>query len=543
MLENSINILEDWINQRLADHKVPKRSLPPIAKFYLDLLGFSPMLRDGLVNDICEGTPAKLSSSYPLILKQYKEVGIEMKKFQTMPLHLLFLGVEKSLISKTPVIVDRRKKVQNQFLRELTELMQSSQNAINSISISWCNSMAFSGKDDHHIGTASWQSAHYVAFTRLSLFHFGPIDRIVIPEGNRDVLNHFKRVRVVWFCLVSHLLSDEKVPSARIDHYVKLFLSSCRRLWQSSGSKLVGKEVDDDTTPDLTGNEVDDDTTPADDDKTDDESFESGSRKKSGSRKRRRRSSTADQDNSKPSSSKKKTPAKKKRKKKQKKRKKSDPFFVSGSNYLSALNLADMIDYSGGVRDSWEGVHESYIQELKRELNNMRHAVEFLVTILKKLLCTSVFSVLNEDNPHEAEDSYTRTSDLRIYPGTSHKDPKSILEKNNVVVGMVDKDDKLYVCVDRGASGIATHPIIFDDQDGYWCLNLWYSKISIGDASSISVDRKDLMTRCHDFFMFLRPADASAGTIICKSWRVRVNTGKIRLPLPHDKILRTSSDK
>ena len=171
-----------------------------------------------------------------------------MKKFQTMPMHLLFLGLEKSLMSKTPIIVNRTVKVQNEIWKGLTGSMQLTQRAVNSISVSWCMSMAFLGKGSN-IGTAGWQSLHCVAFTRLSLYHFDSLDGGLDPPAeNFEVIKQLKRVRVVWFCLVSHLLADDDVPSVQIDHYVKLFLSVCRRFWQKSHDELTGDECAEKTT-------------------------------------------------------------------------------------------------------------------------------------------------------------------------------------------------------------------------------------------------------------------------------------------------------
>ena len=65
-------------------------------------------------------------------------------------------------------------------------------------------------------------------------------------------------------------------------------------------------------------------------------------------------------------------------------------------------------------------------------------------------MCTSVLSFLNEDNPHSNNDNYTRTYDLRVYPGTTDSKPQSILENSQVVVGMIDEYGNLYVCVDEG---------------------------------------------------------------------------------------------
>ena len=90
---------------------------------------------------------------------------------------------------------------------------------------------------------------HCVAFTRLSLYHFGPLDGGLDPPAEKvEVIKQFKRVRVVWFCLVSHLLADDDVPSVRIAQYVKLFLSACRRFWQTSHDELTEDECADKTT-------------------------------------------------------------------------------------------------------------------------------------------------------------------------------------------------------------------------------------------------------------------------------------------------------
>ena len=166
MLENSIVILQEWTRECIKKKTITKRSIPGIVKEYLKLLGLQPPISEGLGKDIVEGMDAKESRAYPLILKRYKEVGVEMKKFSTMPMHLLFLGLEKSLMSKTPIIVNRMVKVQNEFWKGLTRSMQLTQRAVNSISVSWCRSMAFSGMENN-IGTAGWQSSHCVAFTRL----------------------------------------------------------------------------------------------------------------------------------------------------------------------------------------------------------------------------------------------------------------------------------------------------------------------------------------------------------------------------------------
>ena len=55
-------------------------------------------------------------------------------------------------------------------------------------------------------------------------------------------------------------------------------------------------------------------------------------------------------------------------------------------------------------------------------------------------------------------------------------------------------------------------------------------------------NREELMDMCGDFFMFLHHTDETdrdVGTIICRSWRVRVEGGHIQLPEPQVETLVT----
>jgi hypothetical protein len=54
--------------------------------------------------------------------------------------------------------------------------MQGSQETINSASLVWCLTMKFIDMEKKNLGTANWQSGHYLAFTRVSSFHFSPLD-------------------------------------------------------------------------------------------------------------------------------------------------------------------------------------------------------------------------------------------------------------------------------------------------------------------------------------------------------------------------------
>ncbi len=132
----------------------------------------------------------------------------------------------------------RRDLCQNAAWHALTTAIQGSQDTINSVYLVWCLAMKFTDMNNKNLGTAHWQSDHYLAFTRVSLFHFSPLDNGDIA-GNLDkhLVLAFRHMRVTWFCLISHIFTKEKVPTETINVLVTLFLSSCRRLW-SAGENL-----------------------------------------------------------------------------------------------------------------------------------------------------------------------------------------------------------------------------------------------------------------------------------------------------------------
>ena len=73
------------------------------------------------------------SQHFPMILKHHNELGIEMNYFQTMPMHLCFLGIEKNLISKTELIVKQNNKQQHEFWHSLVQSISQKQ------SKQWCS--------------------------------------------------------------------------------------------------------------------------------------------------------------------------------------------------------------------------------------------------------------------------------------------------------------------------------------------------------------------------------------------------------------------
>ena len=106
-----------------------------------------------------------------------------------------------------------------------------------------------------------------------------------------------------------------------------------------------------------------------------------------------------------------------------------------------------MTKFFGSMRDIWEGENESYIQNIKRELIGVRHTVQFLCTLLNKLLQTSVLARMNAGIPFDDKTQYTRTYIVKIYKGTEYQNPQNILLRNNVVSGVIERTGKMFLCL------------------------------------------------------------------------------------------------
>ena len=144
------------------------------------------------------------------------------------------------------MLANRTDRKQHAEWYKLIDAMQGSQETINSVYLVWCLAMKFTDMEKKNLGTANWQSDHYLAFTRVSLFHFSHL-------VNGDITNHldkqlillFRSMRVTWFCLISHIFAEEKVQTETINVLVRLFLSSCRRLWIVGENLHSNQERDD----------------------------------------------------------------------------------------------------------------------------------------------------------------------------------------------------------------------------------------------------------------------------------------------------------
>lgn len=159
----------------------------------------------------------KDSSSYPALVMIYKSLNIKLNKFESMPMHMCFLGCTKKLISKAHITV-------------YVNLMQRTQQLINSISIDLCMSMSFSVRITRLLELPYGNLTNILPSQGCLFFYFAPLEWRDVPKNMMKVIKAFNRVIILWFCLRSSNYGGEKVSSSKNDNHMKLSLSSRRTL-------------------------------------------------------------------------------------------------------------------------------------------------------------------------------------------------------------------------------------------------------------------------------------------------------------------------
>ena len=189
---------------------------------------------------------------YPSILSEFKKLGIEMNSFGLAIMHLIFLSIAKALIDELPRIFAKDNKVENAAFQDLVEHLDRCHERIAGVSLDWCNTMKFSGKDGK-IGTAKWVSKNCVGFVRMSLYSFNYLDVLLERDGISDEtkkgLKAYRKMIVMFYLLVSYIFDEEYKSSCvrdeKVDHYVRIFLSSCRQFDHITRAKrLEGNQKD-----------------------------------------------------------------------------------------------------------------------------------------------------------------------------------------------------------------------------------------------------------------------------------------------------------
>ena len=141
MMKNSLNLLNEWYfkNEKEKDSK-------RVVDEYIKLIcvGSPDDLSSELRKACKEGIPLEDCPSYPIILKTFKDLGIEIDFFPTMIMHLYFLGLMKSPTAQSNRLrIHPSTTVTRDFWGALRNWIIPRQKELQKLSISWCNPNSF----------------------------------------------------------------------------------------------------------------------------------------------------------------------------------------------------------------------------------------------------------------------------------------------------------------------------------------------------------------------------------------------------------------
>ena len=528
----------------------------------------------------------------PDIIRDHNNTNLKL--FKQLPMHQISLGCEKKLISMTSSFFVGRctREAERGALARAYCKAQKSLVKVSQLKLAWCKAVKFR---DERMSTSKWESENYVACTRTSLVIFSAFDVEREHIGQSEIVDRIREMRVLWFCLVSHLFAEEKVAPDIVDDYVKLFLSSCvslhlltRREAGSTRRSITTRNREEDEVfkeanafkaklnahQDLTKKNLADyneselktiydvhwkqsdhsslnlSKNPNKDAiKLGVNTFERFERKPLSIEDHlieygyeqgivtKVLTDNAEQlglkgDDEQPSHG---------------RSVKYNSFFEEGQNFFSLLNLKDVIEECGSFRALWEGgvEGEKFIQFIKSAFGGaFRHNDEYMMITLKKLLRDFIFDKINEDNPYSKRESNNRTLHY-----TTYDESFSLDTCEGPVSGVIIRN-KLFICFDtmsdsRTESIVTLKEVVFREDGGSWYYNLWYQSIEgLEDACTMSL--RNVSNQASDFFM-LFPLYEDCGksksfTLICKSWRIRDDLGKLRLPTPNISILTSNEN-
>lgn len=558
--------------------------------------GVAPSIGEAIVNkaltkeDIMV-TKEDIMEVIPAIIRDHNNTNLKL--FKQLPMHGIFLGCEKKLISMTPSFFAGRctREAERGALARAYCKANESLKTVRTLSLAWCKAVKFR---DEKMSTKKWESENYVACTRISLVLFSAFDVEREDIGQSEILDRIREMRVLWFCLVSHLFAEEKVAPEIVDDYVKLFLSSCVSL-----HLLTRREVGSRKSITTRNNEENQVFLQAEAFKAKLDAHQGLNKKKLTDCHESELKTIYDvhwkqSDHSSLNLSKKPTNDEIKlgvetfmlfnRKPlsieehlidnghqqgivtevltnnaqqlglegddEQPSRGRSvkyNSFFEEGQNFFSLLNLKDVIEECGSFRALWEGgvEGEKFIQFIKSAFGGaFRHNHEYMKITLKKLLRDFIFDKINEDNPHSKRESNNRTLHYTTY------DESFSLDTCEGPVSGVIIENKLFICFDRKSDSrtesiVTLKEVVFRQDGGSWYYNLWYQSIEeLEDARTMSL--RNVSNQASDFFI-LFPLYEDCGksksfTLICKSWRIRDDLGKLRLPTPNISILTSNEN-
>jgi hypothetical protein len=431
-----------------------------------------------------------------------------MDAFIDSPMHMLFLGVVKSVMTELKQYAISYKK-NAAFIQHANELLKS----VRDYHTSFCRIELF-GKEDSTTFTPGWLSDNYVSFARIMPVVCGILlDDLMTPTDCRDdnvqqaVLQrheHCKSMLVSCHVMIAHLMYAGDVPTTVIEHHIKVFLQCCNEyekstmLWsnaknakdEADAQQLMRSEQASSLSDNIYGTNICAIAKPMQEDET------------------RKRQVTQ--------------------------------FWETKSNFVSLLNLPKQIESYGPVRHYWEGDQERNIQLFKPLIKCMRKTESYFCIKMRHLQLHHTLELLTMKRVQAGQSDWFFTANKTVRGNNIHiyKSKialESLLESQTPIVGY-RISNSVFVAV--GTKNNATMlEVVFDSgsQNTHYCRALFYEPCKIGSHAAGQTHITEMISQLNDtcFIMPTPRKDKKTGNpvaVICSSWVVRHPDGLFRLP-------------
>lgn len=221
-------------------------------------------------------------------------------------------------------------------------------------------------------------------------------------------------------------------------------------------------------------------------------------------------------------------------------RKKKECFFEDTSNYFSLLNLKMIAIRNGDIKSVWEGEREKYIKFLKRVIEAMPVNETYLRNILSKMMRNHSLDQMLEGNSIYRPNPYERTEDFTVYQNRKTFEEKYWNSGKPLHGVLVNELEGIYICIQQKKNGgpIRLVKAMFMDDEGRKKMNLWYAPLYFywdEPKSIFEVDSREVLNSIVCDAVIIHPMPTyddgykkeKGHTVICKSWMVRNEIGKI----------------
>lgn len=153
-------------------------------------------------------------------------IGTQIYHYIDLPMHLLFLGIVKSIIEFTFDWLKLHKS-----LSKFGRVVKQYHNSIKSLQNDFCKLEVFSSTQE--TSTAGWKADNYLAFCRVIDYSFGSISELKIDDDYQHEKQAMTYLHHCCLCLISRLMTSQAVTIEELERHVKIFLSIldlCERL-------------------------------------------------------------------------------------------------------------------------------------------------------------------------------------------------------------------------------------------------------------------------------------------------------------------------